>query len=327
MDMSRREFIRSGAAAGVIGASGAAFAKTREDVVAEVKFIDIHSHVTEFPLPVIRGRRSLCDAGEQLALWDRLGVEKGAVLAVSAPEMAIGGMSTESVLRLAAAHPDRFIPSCGVDPRACGNNPTVDFGGIMRHYRDLGCRIVGEVGANLHFLDPRVQNFFRGVEAAGLPLTFHVAADEEWLYGLVDERGLPELEESLRRFPNLRFLGHSQSFWCEIGTYRTWDERTGFPTGPVVEGRIPELMRKYPNLYGDLSAHSGLNALTRDPEYAAKFLTEFQDRLLFGLDICSPVGFVSSLGDFLRRLFLDGKIDEDVFRKIARDNARKLLSA
>ncbi|MEI8345181.1 MAG: hypothetical protein WCG06_03820, partial [Candidatus Omnitrophota bacterium] len=48
------------------------------------------------------------------------------------------------------------------------------------------------------------------------------------------------------------------------------------------EGRVPQLMRKYTNLYGDLSAGSGCNALKRDRKYAVKFLNEFQDRLMFG---------------------------------------------
>ena len=325
MSVTRREFIRTGVAAGALGATGLASAKTREEIASEVKFIDIHSHVSEYPLPPIGGRQPLCCADQLLAHWDRLGVEKGVVLGLGQPETNVGGMSTESLLRLAKAHPDRFVPACGVDPRAIGNSAQTKFADIMKYYRDKGCRAVGEVCANLHFLDPRVQNFFRGVEAAGLPLTFHVAANEEWMYGLVDEKGLPELEESLRRFPGLKFLGHSQSFWCEIGTYRTWDERTGYPKGPVREGRIAQLMRKYPNLYGDLSAGSGCNALSRDPDYAAKFLTEFQDRLFFGLDICRPDGYVSPLGDFLRGLFLGGRIDEAVFRKVARGNAETLL--
>ena len=32
-----------------------------------------------------------------------------------------------------------------------------------------------------------------------------------------------------------------------------------------------ELLRKYPNLYGDLSAGSGYNAITRDPAFGDAF--------------------------------------------------------
>ena len=87
-------------------------------------------------------------------------------------------------------------------------------------------------------------------------------------------------------------------------------------------------MRKYPNLYGDLSAGSGRNALARDRGYAAKFLTEFQDRLLFGMDICSPERERSNpngLSAFLRDMLAKGEISETVFEKVARGNAMRIL--
>jgi len=83
-------------------------------------------------------------------------------------------------------------------------------------------------------------------------------------------------------------------------------------------------MRRYPNLYGALSAYSGYNALARDPDYAVQFLEEFQDRLLFGTDICIP-DTPTPLVDFLLDLRKSGKISEEVFWKIARRNAVKLL--
>ena len=311
------------------GAAEIAPADEIEATIASTKFIDIHGHCTEFELPPVylKDKRPLCLPEDLLAHYDRLGVEKGVILALCNPENFVGGMSTEQILRTCATHPDRFIPSVALDPRAMGNHMMNDkFADVLKYYRDKGCRVCGEVCANLHFLDPRMQNLFKGCEAAGLPLTFHIAADQDWLYGIIDERGLPELEICLQRFPKLRFFGHSQSFWCEIGTYETWDERTGFPKGPVKEGRIPELMRKYPNLYGDLSAGSGNNSLMRDPEYAGKFLTEFQDRLMFALDICAPKGFISPLAQSLKDLLRTGRITETVYRKVARENAVRELN-
>ena len=83
-------------------------------------------------------------------------------------------------------------------------------------------------------------------------------------------------------------------------------------------------MRRYENLMGDLSAGSGHNALARDPEYAAGFLEEFQDRLLFGTDICAPDA-PTPLVDFLTGLRDSGKITQTVFDKVARENAIRLL--
>ena len=48
-----------------------------------------------------------------------------------------------------------------------------------------------------------------------------------------------------------------------------------------------ELMREYGNLYCDLSANSGRNAMMRDPDFASNFLTEFADRIYYGADVCS----------------------------------------
>ncbi len=309
------------------GAAEIAPADEIEATIASTKFIDIHGHCTEFELPPVylKDKRPLCLPEDLLAHYDRLGVEKGVILALCNPENFVGGMSTEQILRVCAQAPDRFIPSVGADPRGLGNNAFGDFEFLFKWYRDKGCRICGEVCANLHFLDPRVQNYFKGCEAAGLPLIFHMSPNENYLYGLVDERGLPELEMCLQRFPNLRFVGHSQTFWCEIGTYGTRDDRAGYPTGTVEEGRIPELMRKYPNLYGDLSAGSGNNALARDIDYAGKFLTEFQDRLLFGLDICAPEGFVSPLDETMRTLLRTRRITPAVYRKVCRENQINLL--
>jgi len=61
--------------------------------------------------------------------------------------------------------------------------------------------------------------------------------------------------------------------------------KTPYPTGPVLPGgKIPELLRAYPNVYADLSAGSAFTALSRDTAFATDFLSEFQDRLLYARD-------------------------------------------
>ncbi|MEM2960508.1 MAG: amidohydrolase family protein, partial [Candidatus Bathyarchaeia archaeon] len=102
--------------------------------------------------------------------------------------------------------------------------------------------------------------------------------------------------------------------------------RGGYPKGKIRNpGRLAALLSKYENLYGDLSANSGYNAISRDPEYGCKFLEEFQDKLLFGTDICVVNQEVPIVG-YLTSLVQQGKISWKAFRKISRDNAKKLLS-
>ena len=88
---------------------------------------------------------------------------------------------------------------------------------------------------------------------------------------------------------------------------------------------MPGLFRRYPNLWGDLSAGSGYNALARDRAYAVKFLNEFQDRLCFGTDLCY-VEQQLPLAGFLLELKNEGALSEEAFEKIARGNARRLLN-
>ena len=103
------------------------------------------------------------------------------------------------------------------------------------------------------------------------------------------------------------------------------EDRNGYPTYPIdEEGAVPKLMRKHGNILCDLSAGSGHNALARDPEHAIAFLTEFQDRALFGLDICAPDTPAPIVG-FLKELWAAGKLSSVVFDKIVRGNACRIL--
>ena len=293
-------------------------------------FFDVHGHCAAAHGFAPGGVAYECTPDELLRLYDRHGIARGVLMPELNPEASFRSQSNEEVLAIAAAHPDRFVPFCNVDPRMAGLGREAPFEEVLRHYRDLGCRGLGEVCARLPFRDDRVQALLAAAEKVGFPVTFHLAAaDRDGFYGLVDEPGLPQLEESLRRFPKLRFFGHSQPFWFELAAYPAGADRNAYPEGPVgEEGALVRLLRTYPNLYGDLSAQSGARALTRDRAYAAAFLEEFQDRLMFGLDMCCPRAPSSTdpaLPPFLRSLRDAGDISETVFGKVARGNALREL--
>jgi len=287
-------------------------------------FIDIHVHVRRLPGPLRGGKPAYATPQQLLARYDAIGVERAVLLPGVNPECELAPQSNEEIIELAQQNA-RFIPFCNVDPRALTNSPFAPLGELLRHYRDQGCKGLGEVCANLPFRDPLVQNLFRHCQEVGLPVTFHIAPHIGGYYGLYDDPGLPQLEWTLQAFPKLNFLGHSQPFWAEIAPLDTVGERAGYPKGPIrQEGALPKLFRKYPNLYGDLSAGSGYNALARDEDYAVRFLEEFQDRLLFGTDICAP-DTPTPLVDLLLKLRNEGRISETVFQKVARENAVRIL--
>lgn len=286
--------------------------------------IDIHTHATLYKVIPLRDGRYFITPGELVATMDQAGIDMAVVLPLVSPSQREVLISSEEVLEICARHPGRLIPFCNLDPRQDLYTTQSDFTRYLDIYKAHGCKGIGEVTVNLPFDDPLVWNLFQHIEASGLPLIFHVAPQVGGYYGLVDELHLPRLEKTLRRFPELPFLGHSQPFWAEISADVTDENRNGYPPGPVVPGgRVPELMRKYPNLHGDLSAGSGFNAISRDPAFGYRFLEEFQDRLLFGTDLLSPGQKLPQV-EYLNSA-VERKITREAFEKITWQNADRLL--
>ena len=288
-------------------------------------FIDIHVYTRSHPHPPGPNGEQLASPAEIIERYDRIGVSKGIILPGTNPECAVAVQSNEEVLAICEKYEGRFIPFCNIDPRAVTNSPDAPLDIPLKFYKDAGCRGVGEVAANLPFDHPMMANLFSHCQALALPLTFHLAPGTEGFYGIYDDPGLPLLERALTEFPDLLLLGHSQPFWAEIAPLQPGQNRNGYPTGPVREGgRVPALMRRYPNLHGDLSAGSGHNAICRDPQFGCRFLEEFQDRLYYGTNISASPDH-TPLKDFLRDARDRGMVTEACFGKIAHRNAERLL--
>ncbi len=295
-------------------------------------FIDIHAHAYRRPVPFVV---QFPTAEEVLQRYDEAGIEKGVLLPIVSPEIYFP-QANEDILDMAAQYPDRFIPFCNVDPRALTNSADAPLDTVLRYYRDQGCKGLGEVMLNVPVMHPLVQNLFKHAQTVGFPVTFDGSDQVSGDFGLYDDPGLPQLEHTLQKFPELVILGHGPLFWSEIGRLETPGERASVfgpdgkqvgcrPQGPIQEeGVMPKLLRRYSNLYGDLSDGNPCLALSRDLDYGPRFLEEFQDRLLFGTDICHadmPFPMVDLLRDWLDA----GKISEQVFAKVSRNNAVKLL--
>ena len=289
--------------------------------------IDVHAHVFAFPRLHSRSRPELTfmSAAQQIRRMEEKGVDKAVILPLNGAEGPAERQSIGEVLHICEQYPDRFIPFCDIDPRRADLQTQDDFDDMLRQHQELGCKGLGELTVRLPFDDPRIMKLFAACEKVGFPVTFHTAPAEFVTYGLVDEAGMPRLEHALQRFPNLLFFGHSAAFWGEISGDLDPTQKNGYPKGPVAAGgALIRLMRTYPNLCGDLSAGSGFNALTRDPEFTWEFLHEFQDRLMLGLDHIH-VQQDSHHIEWLTAARDQGRISAVVLDKIFWRNANRLI--
>jgi len=290
-----------------------------------VKVTDIHTHVVLRRGFLDSKGETAATAAELVQIQDRCGIDRMVALPLASPEALHFQQSNEEVFEACDQFPGRFIKFCSVDPRLQYNSPETDFTPILEYYKSCGARGLGELVANLWWDDPRVHQLLSACERVGFPVIFHVGAREFRTYGLISEPGLGGLEHALKKFPKLQLVGHSQAFWSEVGPVSE-EARGGYPPGKVLPGgAVPRLLREYPNLWGDLSAGSGFNAVSRDPEWGCRFLEEFQDRLCFGLDICRPSD-KTPLVDFMRDAGATGKISRPAHEKIMGGNAARLLN-
>lgn len=288
--------------------------------------IDIHVHTCRWRHEkIVRKNGTYYPTPETLIeMMDAHGIDRALCMGAVSPAYRYTLVPPEELLSICAEYPDRLIPTCNVDPRWLDHAVTSNFRGLLEAYKELGCRSVGEYIVNLPFDHPLNLNLFQQVEEVGLPLTFHIAHRLGGTYGCVDELGLPRLERVLQMFPKLIFLAHSQCFWSHISTDVTEQTWATYPKGPVTPGRVVELFRRYPNLCGDLSANSGLNALTRDPAFGYTFLEEFQDRLCFGTDIANVPQELPIVAYF-RELREQRLISTAAHEKITWRNADRIL--
>lgn len=291
----------------------------------DIQKIDVHVHTSMWPGAKLQPGAVLASPEQILESYRELGVEKGILMPLISPEYRFCVQTNEEMEYLANKHSEHFYWFCNIDPRMGKNSPHTDFSEFLQTYKERGALGVGELTATMPIDDPRMENLFAACGEFEMPVTIHIAHKLEGIYGIYDDLGLPKLEKMLKKYPKLTILGHSQCFWNEIGTDVTDENRGGYLTGPVQEGTVVRLMRECPNLYCDLSAGSGYNALSRDPEFGYRFIEEFSDRLLYGTDICVP-GQKTYLASWLDDALASGCISPENYRKICRDNAIRLFS-
>jgi predicted TIM-barrel fold metal-dependent hydrolase len=212
--------------------------------------------------------------------------------------------------------PESFVLGYAPDPRRPG---AIDR---MRAAIEIhGVSVYGELKLRMMYDNPDAVRMYRFCGEHGLPVVVHLDYEigtgsryprPNWWYG----GGIEALGRAVEASPSTIFIGHGPGFWAHISDDDEFAS-VAYPSGPVLRtGRVPALMRKHANLWADLSAGSGRNALVRDLDHAGEFVDEFQNRLLFARD-----AFDGQLLDVLKSL----RLPPNIMDKILSGNARRLV--
>ena len=150
-------------------------------------------------------------------------------------------------------------------------------------YLELGARGIGEQKFNLQCDSPEMMGIYELAAKFRVPVLIHFQFNNY-------NRGFERFGKVLERFPKVRFIGHAQTWWANVD--KGYSESQGlYPKGKVTPGGLTDqYLTHYRNMYADMSAGSGLNALTRDPDHAREFLSRHQDKILFGTDCADASG-------------------------------------
>jgi predicted TIM-barrel fold metal-dependent hydrolase len=179
-----------------------------------------------------------------------------------------------SAIELAGRYPGEFLFFTVADARSKGASA------YLERYLRAGARGIGEVKLPLACDSPKMELIYDIARDHGVPVLIHF---QHGMFATGFER-FPRVAE---KYPTVTFIGHAQTWWGNIDRNHIQEEL--YPKGPLTPGGLTDrLLSDYPNVYGDLSASSGLDALARDRHHAVEFLARHQDKLCFGTDCEHP---------------------------------------
>ena len=197
---------------------------------------------------------------------------------------------------------------------------------------------LGELKSHVAAAGPELRRMYALAAELDVPVLIHFQEVPHTPAEGTFATGFRDFEIMLKSYPKTRFIGHADAFWANLSA--DYANQTAYPEGKIKRGGITDkLLNDYPNLFADLSANSGNNALSRDPEFTVDFLRRYEDKLTFGSDCACTDGHgggVSQGGNpAASRLagkcvaretltLLRNTLKPDVFRKVTWDNAHRI---
>ena len=222
-------------------------------------------------------------------------------------------LGNEACYRFATAHPRKYLFAANEVPDCA------DAVQEIEKYLALGGVAIAEQKFGLDCDSPEMQRLYELAANHKVPILMH------WQFGTYNH-GFERFYKILEKYPRTVFIGHAQTWWANIDRNHL-DQKVLYPKGKVTPGGITDrYLADYPNIYGDLSAGSGLNALTRDEEHTHGFMDRHQNKLIFGSDCNDQVGTgqacIGSQTIATVRRLAPSKVIE---RKLLCENARRVF--
>lgn len=175
--------------------------------------------------------------------------------------------------------PGVFVRSVAADPAQ------PDATRLIRSAIQQGAVSVGELKYHLALDSPDMRRVYELCAEMRVPVMMHIQNFPHFPGELPYNTGYPGFDAVLRSYPKTNFIGHGDLFWAHISGDVPSDR--GYPSGPIKPaGLTDKFLSDYPNLYADMSANSGNNALSRDPAFSREFILRHRGKLIFGSD-CS----------------------------------------
>jgi predicted TIM-barrel fold metal-dependent hydrolase len=313
---------------------------------AKFPVIDVHTH--NYP-------GSAGDAATKKTLADWVKVQRDAGITTSLLLTSTTGEEFDQLVRMYLdSFPDQFQLFCGVESSGIDkpDYPERAVAELQRCYK-MGARGVGELsdkgfgltrdkglpaGERLHANDPRLDAFWDTCGDLDIPVIIHIADHPSaWQppdnfqertpvfqqFNRHSDNGLPyegllaTLPPVLEKHPRTKIIA------CHL-----------FNLGNDLD-RLSKILDQYPNLHLDIAARD--YEVGRQPRRAAKFLTKYSDRVLYGTDMGMDKGMYENWWRLLETddEYFEGRVwwpyyglalPDAVLKAIYHDNANRLLN-
>ena len=287
--MNRREFLAAAAAA-------TATAQSSQPI------LDIHQH-TDYS-----GRPDDVMVKHQ----DTMGIAKTILLpAGKMYGLEAGASGNDRVWEIVRKYPGKYICFANEVPSEPDARP------VIEKYLKMGARGIGEQKFFMDVTGKEMSLLCDIAQEYGVPILMHFQHER---YNV----NFDQFYRTLARYPKVNFIGHAQTWWANIDLKQ--EQPVLYPKWKVTAGGWTDrYLRDYPNMFGDMSAGSGLNAMQRDEDHAREFIKRHQDKLLYGSDCSDHIGTGPKCSGTQQIATIRKLASPEIQKKIFWDNAARII--